>query len=184
MSAVEIAQGVDGVRVLRDLRSGTWTLLGDGVDYRLRPWTWGERRRLLSACTHRGKLDTLQFLKSFVEFVYTPVPPDESRRLYAYIALRLLGVSPQSPRRRIIQAEALLAQRFGWTPAHLESEPAAELDRLLDCAWEQGEKRVGERSHSVSPTSLGKHSLVIVDDSAPTPPTSQDAVPSPGGVRG
>ena len=42
---VPIPTDVEGLAVSRDLRTGTWVLRGWGREYRLREWTWAERRR-------------------------------------------------------------------------------------------------------------------------------------------
>ena len=51
---VEIACELDGLRITRELRSGTWVLDGWGRRVVVREWTWAERRRLLEVCRSDG----------------------------------------------------------------------------------------------------------------------------------
>ena len=183
---VPIPTDVEGLAVSRDLRTGTWVLRGWGREYRLREWTWAERRRLVSACTRADGLDGLAFVRGMLALLVEPAPPAELAPLYGYVCLGLLGVGPESPRQTLTESEVALARAFGWGPRELGEQPATEVDRLLAHVAHDADRgqtdeqtlpglRPGTRrgvgqagaptpaAPAPAPTSPGRHSIVIVD---------------------
>lgn len=113
---------------------GTWRLSAGEDVYQLRPWTWGERRRLVFAATQAGRLDTDAFLAGLVGLLYRPAPPEALTPLFALAALRLMRVPGEGSAWALAEAERAFAERYGWLPGALESEPAGDLDRILSDA--------------------------------------------------
>ena len=48
---ITIPSPVDGIVIERDLRENCWRLSLEGRTFRLRPWSWGERRGLVECAT-------------------------------------------------------------------------------------------------------------------------------------
>lgn len=132
---VPVALGIDGIAASRLLDRDAWIVRTAGSRrapaYTLRAWQWGERRRLVAACARGRRLDQAAFVAGLNALLYEPTPPPALGPLFALVALRLLGVQDGPEPTPLAQAEAQLAQRFGWLPGHLQAEPAAALDALL-----------------------------------------------------
>lgn len=128
---VEVACGLEGLRVTRELRSGTWALDGWGRRVVVREWTWAERRRLLEACRRGSAFDRRHFVAGLVALCCEPVPPGELWPLYAHVVLGLLGIDGRRALPAIAGAELRLAERLGWDPARVGSLSAVDVDRLL-----------------------------------------------------
>lgn len=119
------------LQVERDLASGAFVVATPaGAKLRLREWSWGERARLIAACTVEGQFDRARFVDAFVELLFAPSPPDEERELLACVALELLGVSEEGSRTPLAARELAFAQRLGWSPAQLDAQGAPGLDRI------------------------------------------------------
>lgn len=120
-----------GLEIERDLASGAFTIsTAGGATLRLREWTWGERARLVAACSSDGVFDRARFVAAFAELVFVPPPPVEQRELLACVALELLGVSENAPRTSLAARELVFAQHLGWTPTQLDAQAAPALDRM------------------------------------------------------
>lgn len=130
---ISVPSPVAGIRIAQDPADGTWMITStDPVqEHRLRPWRWGERRRMVRAAARDGPLDGAHFVTSVTATLYDPAPPPTLVPLYAYIALDLLGLGRGSAPSPLGAAEARLAAQFGWLPSAVDTEPAAELDSLL-----------------------------------------------------
>jgi hypothetical protein len=122
---------LEGVTAEYDAGANLWRVSVDGRLHVLRAWRWGERQRLVQACARAGRFDGDAFAEGLVRLLFEPEPPEALTALYAYVALRLLGVEPGMAVRPLAAGEALLAERFGWRPGDLEQEFAGALDRLL-----------------------------------------------------
>lgn len=119
------------VRVESDPVTGVWTIrLGDR-SYRVREWTWGERRRLVDSDVRDGTFLRGDFVNGLVKLLVSPAPEDEEVPVLAAAALRLLGVEPQARPVPLLAAEAAFASRWGWGPAQLDRQPASRMDRHL-----------------------------------------------------
>lgn len=129
---------LDHVDAERDLATGTWRVRAGAAQHDVREWTWGERRRLVSACVRPGpagpELDSEAFLDGLVELLVAPPPQPAQRDLLAAVTLRLCGVVPGASARSLLQAEARLAREWGWGPAELDHQPAPRIDEHLR-AW-------------------------------------------------
>lgn len=128
---IAVPLDVDGVTARYDPSENSWRIGGAGDDHVLREWTWGERHRLIAACTRDGRLDPRALIAGLVALLLTPEPVEELRDLYAYVSLRLLGVPDDHRPMALVDAEWLLAERFGWRPEDFDAEPAGAIDRLL-----------------------------------------------------
>ena len=129
---MRVGLDIEGMSAAFDPASGGWTLGLAGQDYRLRPWRWGERHRMVAAATRVGAFDREAFLEGLVGAVFDPEPPEDLRPLFAYAALELMGVEEgTAPPMPLAEAERRLALQYGWTPGALEEEPAEALDRLV-----------------------------------------------------
>jgi hypothetical protein len=128
---VPVALSITGVSATRLLDRDAWQVAAGGATHTLRAWRWGERRRLVRACARGRRLDQAAFVTGLTALLYDPPPPPALAALFATVALKLLGVGEGAPPAPLARSEALLAQRFGWTPGALENEPAASLDALL-----------------------------------------------------
>lgn len=126
-----VALDIENLSARHDPVNGGWVVTADGRDYRLRPWTWGERRRMVAAASASGRLDGEVFLAGLVAALYDPAPPAEQPERFGYAALRLLDVPPDGDVAPLRMAEQTLAARFGWLPSSLDAELAADLDRLV-----------------------------------------------------
>lgn len=126
-----VALDIDGMTASLDLAAGTWQVRAEEAVYNLRPWAWGERRRLVAAASQGGQFDDKAFLTGLVELLYDPAPPRALIPLFALAALRLMGVPEDGAAQPLSEAERALAAHFGWLPGALEGERAGDLDRLL-----------------------------------------------------
>lgn len=155
---VEVACDLAGLRITRELRSGSWELDGWGQRIVVREWTWAERRRLLEACGRGPAFDRRHFVAGLLALCCEPVPPAPLWSLYAHIVLDLLGIDGERALPAIARAELRLAECFDWGPAQVGPQSAVDLDRLL--------------------AELGPAPGVMT---APTaPPAMEQAVPLPG----
>lgn len=118
------------VTVSLDPGSGTWWVEAEAPRH-LRAWRWGERRRLVAACSRGGRFDGAAFAAAVAATLYDPPPPPELAPLHAMIALDLLGLGRGTAPSPLGAAEARLASRFGWLPSAIAEEPAPALDSLL-----------------------------------------------------
>ncbi|UFN46896.1 hypothetical protein LPC08_12735 [Roseomonas sp. OT10] len=128
---IPLPSPAEGVAIALDPAEGVWHLRFGETSRRLRPWRWGERRRLVAASTRGGRFDGPAFTAGLAAMLYDPAPPAELAPLHALLALDLLGVGEGPAPAPLAAAEARLAVRFGWMPGALEAEPAAGLDALL-----------------------------------------------------
>lgn len=175
---VEIACELDGLRITRELRSGTWVLDGWGRQIVVREWTWAERRRLLEVCRSDGPVnhesdvardtgrvrspsrpllgraagfDREHFIAGLVALCCEPVPPRSLWPVYAHVVLGLFGVDGGQPLPHVVGAERRLAELFGWEPDRIGGQSAVDLDRLLD-GLEPAERV--ERHSAVQPSAV------------------------------
>ncbi len=105
----------------------------------LRPWRWGERRRLVMACSRGGRFDGAAFAAAVAATLYDPPPPEALVPLHALVALDLLGLGHGAAPEPLGGAEARLAARFGWLPSVIAEETAPAMDSLL-ASMESGER--------------------------------------------
>lgn len=128
---VPLALDIDGLTVALDPSDGSWRLSAGDMAFRLRPWSWGERQRLVSASTRGGRLDRAAFLHGLVTLLYDPAPPRALTPLFALAALTLMDVPHPEEALPLAEAEQRLAAQYGWAPGQLGDERAADLDRLV-----------------------------------------------------
>jgi hypothetical protein len=137
-ATVPVALGIAGIQAARLLHRDAWVVALEGRSparaHTLRAWQWGERRRLVAACARGRRLDQAAFVHGLNSLLYEPAPPPALAPLFALVALRLLGTEDGPEPSPLGQAEAQLAQRFGWLPGSLQAQPAAALDALLHSA--------------------------------------------------
>ena len=143
-----------GVSVCLDPGRGTWRVASDAVRT-LRPWEWGERRRMVAACSRAGRFDGAAFAAAVAGSLYEPPPPAGLVPLHALVALDLLGVGHGAVPQPLGRAEAVLAARFGWLPSAIAGEPAPALDSLLASLEPEAE---------VAGPADGWNSIRVVDD--------------------
>lgn len=127
---IPVPTPVANVSVSLDPGSGMWRVEAEAPRC-LRAWRWGERRRLVAACSRGGRFDGSAFAAAVAATLYDPPPPPELAPLHALIALDLLGVGHGAAPSALGAAEARLAARFGWLPSAIAEEPAPALDSLL-----------------------------------------------------
>ena len=128
---VPVALDIDGLTGALDPADGTWRVSAGDTVLRLRPWSWGERQRLVAAATRSGRVDRVAFLEGLVTLLYDPAPPRALIPLFALAALRLLEVPRPEEALPLAEAERRLAAQYGWAPGRLGDERAADLDRLV-----------------------------------------------------
>lgn len=127
---IPVLSPVAGVAVSLDPGDGTWRVVAEAART-LRAWRWGERRRLVAACSRGGRFDGGAFAAAVAATLYDPPPPPELVPLHAFLALDLLGLGHGPAPPPLGAAEARLAGRFGWLPSAIAQEPAPALDSLL-----------------------------------------------------
>lgn len=165
---IPVPVDVRGLAVRRDVRGGTWQLSGWGHDHVLREWTWGERQRLVDGCVGSSGLDTHAFVHALLGLLLRPAAPSGLEPLYACVALGLLGVEAGRRVEPLVDAQVRVARAFGWGPAELDAQPAAEVDRMLRAA-------VAPRSATPPATgAVGWNSIVVVGDNDAQPGSSDD----------
>jgi hypothetical protein len=130
---VPVRSPAAGLSIAQDAADGSWTIscAEPPQEHRLRPWRWGERRRIVQAASRDGYFDSPRFIAGVIGTLYDPPPPPELVPLYALLALDLLGLGRGPAPRPLGQAEAQLAARFGWLPSTIAEESAPALDGLL-----------------------------------------------------
>ncbi len=179
---IEVPVDVAGVVAQRDVASDRWRIEHRGQARWLRPWTWGERRRLLAAATACGRLDGEVFLDGLFELLLSPRPPIDTRCGHAVAALELLGVPRDGSALPLGRGELLLAERCGFSPGELEAQAAPALDGLVrqlsgtgatapDPAYGHpayGHPAYGQPAHT--PSGEGWTSIVVADE----PPVQAD----------
>jgi hypothetical protein len=117
------------VRVELDSATGAWTVgLGDR-SYRVREWTWGERRRLVDGHVRDGGFLREAFVTALVDRLVSLLPDEVEVPVLAAATLRVLGVDPRARPILLFAAEALVATSWGWGPAQLDPQPASRIDR-------------------------------------------------------
>lgn len=120
------------VEVTATPHDGGWVVEIPDGRFRIRPWTWGERRHLIDASIRAdGRFDAPAFVHGLVELVVRPAPADASRRVLAATALRLLGVAPGQRPMSLLDAEAAFAAAWGFGPLQLDPQPAPRLDQQI-----------------------------------------------------
>jgi hypothetical protein len=128
---IPVPSPVEGVTIEHDASSGRWRLHAGAASTMLRPWTWGERRRLLGASTITGSLNRSVFIHSLFDLLLAdPVPQVEPASL-AVVCLYLLGVPENGQVLPLTRAEFLAATTLGWSPQQIDTQPADDIDRLI-----------------------------------------------------
>ena len=128
MIEVPLPQACGDARAWLRLEDGSFRVEVDSVGRSLRPWRWGERRRMVEGCSLGGRLRREAFVSAICSTLYEPAPGGDLER-HAWIALTLMGVRAGLP---FAERDHRLARAFGWTPGDLEQEPVQPLDRLLE----------------------------------------------------
>lgn len=128
---VPVAFALPGISARRDVTSGVFELTAFGEPFRLREWTWGERRRMVEAAAAGPSLDRAVFLRGLLDTLCSPSPPEAFDPLYGHVVLTLLGVRPGDRPLSFERAELLMARHLGWTPSMIDGEPAGRLDQLV-----------------------------------------------------
>ena len=108
-----------------------WRLtLGDHT-LSLREWNWGERKRLLRATCADGQADAQRLAEGVCAMLYEPAPPADFATLFAFAGLSLIGAATPGSALPLAEAEAMLAQRYGFTPSTVDAEPVRDIEALL-----------------------------------------------------
>ncbi len=128
---IRIPLPVDGIAVERDLRNDAWRLSLDGAAFTLRPWSWGERRRIVQAASMAGALDRELLVDGVFDLLVEPGPGETRPAPLVVACLLLLGVPESGHAVPLGRAEFLVIQAFGWRPRELDAEPAAAIDALV-----------------------------------------------------
>lgn len=118
------------LHIRHDLSTGLYELTGWGARHQVRPWTWGERRRLLAQHTGAHGLDRAGFVVALLGLLMTPVPAEPLWPLYAHVVLSLMGIRPGQPPASLTDTEVLVARHMGWGPRELDAQPAPAIDRI------------------------------------------------------
>jgi hypothetical protein len=148
---------------------------GSASQYRIREWTWGERRRLVAASMRAdGRLDRARFLRRLVELLADPVPEAGEDALLASVALRLLGVGSSSWVGSLPSAEAVLARTWGWGPAELDQQPAP---------WVDGHLRALGGQPTAAASQAGWTTIIVVADPARDDDRDGAGTAGPDGAR-
>jgi hypothetical protein len=126
-----ISGGKSDIAISRDIHSGRFVLATSSGVYRLRDWTWGERKALVRDALVQGRFDGNRFIDRFLQTMIDPVVEPEMRSAVVATALELLAFPRPSSCVPLAQAQALLAIRPGWKISEMDSQPARDLDELL-----------------------------------------------------
>ena len=111
------------------------TVTWHGLEYTVRPWTFGERRRLLAAhVAAGGELDVAAISDAALEALVRPVPGDPGDR--EVVGLAALAWSATGGARRPAPVPGVdpatqavtLATATGWRPADIDGALAADVD--------------------------------------------------------
>ncbi|MFC0533287.1 hypothetical protein [Phytohabitans kaempferiae] len=127
--------GAEVVPLRVDATSGAAGVTWGGADYRLRPWTFGERRRLLAAHHDGVTLDVGSLVESAIELLVEPVPARSTDRevvgLAALAWCATAGARTPAPVPGVDAATQMvrLAKATGWGPAEIDASAAADVDR-------------------------------------------------------
>jgi len=111
------------------------TVTWHGLEYTLRPWTFGERRRLLAAnVAADGALDVAALSDAALEALVRPVPAEPADRQVVGLAALAWsatgGARTPAPVPGVDPATqaVLLAAATGWRPADIDGALAADVD--------------------------------------------------------
>ena len=102
---VPVPSPVARLSIAQDATDGSWTIsCADPLqEHRLRPWLWGERRRLVQAASRDGYFDGSRFVAGVAGTLYDPPPPPElsrSMRISRSTCLGLAAARADAARRR------------------------------------------------------------------------------------
>jgi hypothetical protein len=128
----------------RSAHDAAATVTWHGLEYTLRPWTFGERRRLLAAnVAADGELDVTALSGAALEALVRPVPGDPADRevvgLAALVWSATGGARTPAPVPGVdAAAQAVtLAAATSWRPADIDGALAADVDRWYGAAVSQ-----------------------------------------------
>jgi len=155
---------VEELSVDQDLTTGRFDVEGFGHRATLRPWTWGERRRLLAACTRQGALDPDELIEILCRLVYEPMPPAALAPLFACAALDRFGARPGRAAAPLEDAELLLARELGWGPRELDEQPAPDVDRLVDRLRSERATAAEHEAGATGPGQDHEWTVIRIDD--------------------
>jgi len=108
-----------------------WRLTLGEHSLSLREWNWGERKRLLRAACGEGRADPQRFAEGVCEMLYEPTPPADLATLFAFAGLGLIGGATPQRTHSLVEAEALLARCYGFTPSAVDAESVGDIEALL-----------------------------------------------------
>jgi hypothetical protein len=114
---ISIESPVEGIVIQRDLQEDRWRLLVEGRAFELRPWSWGERRRLIECATLGSVFDREIFLAGLMDLLVEPRPKLDDMSGLALTCLYLLGVAGEEFPTALDRAEYLVIKTFGWRPS-------------------------------------------------------------------
>jgi hypothetical protein len=139
----------------RSPRDAGATVTWHGLEYTLRPWTFGERRRLLAAnVAADGELDVAALSDAALEALVRPVPGDQADREVVGLAALAWsatgGARTPAPLPGVDPATQVvtLAAATGWRPADIDGALAADVDHWYAAVPSRpavGSARPGER---------------------------------------
>lgn len=172
---ITVPLAIDGLTAWCNPLDGCFRISGLGQDVALRPWSWGERRRLIDPLVTRADagragegtpIDATALVDGLLELLCRPAIPEPFRPIFAHAALLLLGVRPAptppgGPPPTFVEAELLLADSFGWTPRAIDGEPAARIDALVA---ELRRRRARSAPMPVAPGGDGWNHILVSDD--------------------
>jgi hypothetical protein len=127
-----IPSPVDGITIERDLQRDLWRLHAGGPTLTLRPWTWGERRRLVEFATAGTALNRAAFVDGLFDLLLDPAPSPGLHPGLAFTCMYLLGIPERDAPVSLARAEFLIAATFGWAPQQISNQPAAGIDALVE----------------------------------------------------
>jgi len=131
-----------------------------GRSYRLRPWTFGERRRLLAAHLDRdGDLAVTGLAADATAALVEPMPAPADREVLGLAALAwsaTAGARIPAPTPGVDPATqtVALAASAGWRPADIDTALAADVDRWFAAATSASAAATGHRSETATETGV------------------------------
>jgi hypothetical protein len=128
----EIRLGGERLASVPDPRTGTAEVAWAGAGWRLRPWTFAERRRLLAAhLGPAGDLDTDGVVAAAARLLVEPPADDPVLGLAALAWSAGPGGGPPAPVPPVDPAAqtVALARATGWRPGDVDGAAAADVDR-------------------------------------------------------